>query len=385
MDAILEKLPYYQKSMLEVRELVLANLLMVGEIPAPTFGEATRIEFLCNRFSECGLHNCCTDEAGNGTGVLPGTEGQRTILLVAHSDTVFPDTVDHTMSVQNDRVVGPGVGDNSLGVATLASVPTLLQHLGIQLKSNLLFMGAARSLGLGDLEGIKFFLSNTDLSIDTAVCVEGMQLGRLSYTSIGMIRGEITCTVPEEFDWTRMGASGAIVTLNEIITKINAIPLPKRPVTTIVLGSVSGGTSYNTVANHAKLRFEVRSESQEMVDAIRSHMEDIAAEMNFRSGANVEFRIVAQRNPGGIAFTHPLIHNTRKIMDALNVQPQITPSTSELSALIASGVPALTLGITSGERHNQQEETVMIEPIFKGLTGLIGLLLAIDGGHCDLD
>lgn len=385
MDSIIEALPGWQSALVDMREVALANLVMLGEIPAPTFGEAARVQFLSDRFSECGLASVSIDEAGNGLAVLPGSEGDRTIALVAHTDTVHEDTIDHSMSVDTNHVTGPGVGDNSLGAAALASLPTLLEHLGIQFKSNLVLIGAVRSLGRGDLEGLRFFLSNKEIPVHYGVCVEGMQLGRLSFNSIGMMRGEIRCQVPANYDWTGFGATGAITILNETINQINAIPLPKKPSSAIILGSIEGGSSYNTLATEASLCFEARSESGEVVDQIHELMHDIVTEMQYRSHAGVAFEVLARRKPGGIGFRHPLVRNVRAIMQALGIKPHVTPSLSELSAFIDNGIPAATIGLTKGERHNQENESIEIEPLFKGLAQLIGVLAAIDGGYCDHD
>ena len=156
--------------------------------------------------------------------------------------------MDHTLTVHADQVSGPAVGDNALGLAVVVTLPVLLELLDIHLQSNLILMGSARSLGRGNLEGLHFFLSKTKIPIQAGICVEGIGLGRLSYQTIGMLRGEIECTVPAEYDWTRFGASGAIVTLNEVINRILEIPLPRRPRTTIVLGSVEGGQSFSSIA-----------------------------------------------------------------------------------------------------------------------------------------
>jgi hypothetical protein len=70
-------------------------------------------------------------------------------------------------------------------------------------------------------------------------------------------------------------------------------------------------------------------------------------------------------------------------MKALNINPRFSPSTSELSAFIDAGIPALTLGITHGENLNKIDESIEIEPIYSGLAQLLGVLLAIDRGYCD--
>lgn len=382
-EQILKQLPEISEKIKESREVILANLIMLGEIAAPTFQEARRINFLTDRFSEVGLLNSSVDEVGNGVGILDGEENEDNILIVAHADTVFSEKVDHTLTVEPNRVWGPGVADNSLGLAVVASLPTLLERLNIKLNNNLILMGATRSLGRGNLEGLRFFLSNNKLPIKAGVCVEGAQLGRLSHVSIGMLRGEITCTVPEEYDWTRFGDASAILTINEVINKINDIPLPKRPRTSIVLGSIEGGASFNAIATSANLRFEIRSESSEMVEEIGSRMEEIVAEVTSKTGDEINLDIFARREPGGIKFSHPLARKTRLIMEKQDIQPRLAPSTSELAAFIDKNIPAITLGISKGDNLHEVKENIEIEPLFEGVTQLIGTILAIDGGHCE--
>lgn len=384
-QTILDGLPDLVERVKETRDVILGNLVMLGEIPAPTFDEDDRIEFLMQRFSECGMQNCSTDEVGNGVGVLPGTDGSSSILLVAHSDTIFSRKIDHTVSVQSDSVVGPGVADNSLGLATLASLPTLLEMLDIHLRSDLILLGGVRSLGRGNIEGLRFFLGNNNMPIQTGICIEGVQLGRLSHSSIGMLRGEVTCTIPEQYDWTRFGASSAIVTLNEVITRIQEIPLPRRPKTHIFLGSISGGGSFNTIARNAVLRFELRSESEEIVRDLDDQIQDIAAEVSAEAGVDVAVDQYARREPGGIGFRHPLAVTARKVLAELQIQPMLGPSTSELSAFIDRHIPAITLGLTRGENLNDLNETIFIDPMFKGLAQLLAILQAADKGCCNED
>lgn len=375
-------LPDLEKKLKKYKEVLLANLVMVGEIPSPTFGEEEKVKFLLQRFDEAGLTETSIDDCGNGVGVLAGKNSDDSILLNAHIDTIFSSKVDHTMQFKSDSITGSGVADNSLGVAVLATLPYILEDLDIRFDKNLIFLGGVKSLGRGNLEGIKFFLNNSTFSISEAICVEGIQLGRLSYSSIGMLRGEITCRVPDSYDWSRFGDASAILTLNEVINKINDMRLPRRPRTSIVMGSIKGGTSFNTIAKDATLGFEVRSESQEVVENAGKTIDDIVMEVSSKTGDQIELDIFAMRSPGGIAYAHPLSKCARTVMKSLQVEPRIAPSLSELSALIDQEIPALTLGLTRGEQTFKTNETIEIEPIFKGIAQLIGTLIAVDGGHC---
>lgn len=382
LEELEEYLPDLENRLKKFKEVLLANLVMVGEIPSPTFKEEEKVKFLLQRFNEAGLTETSIDDCGNGIGVLAGKSSDESILINAHVDTIFSSKIDHTMQFNSDSITGPGVADNSLGVAVLATLPYILDDLDLSFDKNLVLLGGVKSLGRGNLEGIKFFLENSPFSIAEAICVEGIQLGRLSYSSLGMLRGEITCRVPDSYDWSRFGDASAILTLNEVINKINDMRLPRRPRTSIVMGSIKGGTSFNTIAKDATLGFEVRSESQDVVKGAADTINDIVMEVSSKTGDQIELDIFAWRSPGGIAYAHPLSKCARMVMESLDVEPRIAPSLSELSALIDKEIPALTLGITRGEQTFKTNETIDIDPIFKGIAQLIGTLIAVDGGHC---
>ena len=380
---VLEHLPHYEKRITELTEPIIANLVMISEIPAPTFGEQERMNFMVNRLTEGGLQNCSTDEMGNALGILPGKTGERNIMIVAHLDTLFDESVDHSVSVQPDKIIGPGVGDNGMGLAVIASLPLILEHLGLQLDSNLVLMGSAQSLGKGNIEGLRFFLSNSDIPVHAAICTEGVEIGRLSYASIGMMRCEIDITIPEEYDWTRFGASGALIIMNRVMNKILALPIPKQPQTSILIGAARGGTSFNTIATHAKIQFEIRSESDTMVEELAAKIDNIAEEISAETNAEVKLNILAKRRPGGINFSSPLVEQARKIFKKLHIKHRILPSTSELAAFIDKGIPAVTIGITNGENMDKMNEAIKIRPIYRGITQLVGLIRALDNGCCD--
>ena len=383
MEQIIGDLPAIREACLSLRETLLANLVMLAEIPAPTYKEDARVNFLLQRFSECGLTNTSTDEVGNGLGILSGKNTRCNILMYAHADTVFSERRDHTVSVYSEKMCGPGIADNSLGLAVLATMPTLLEKLNVQLDAGLVLMGGAHSLGRGDLEGIRFFLENNKLPLTHGICVEGVQLGRLSYASAGMLRGEISCHVPEEYDWIRRGATGAILVLNEVVNRILGIALPRKPRTSIVMGSIEAGEGFNIIPTEGRLCFEVRSESAEIVHRIAGELDDIIEDVIAQTGAEVHLDIVARREPAGLPIGHPLVRQTREVMSSLGLRPHITPSISELSAMISHGLPAVTMGVTTGDRLHEMRESVLIDSMFTGIAQMVGVLLAMDGGFCD--
>ena len=376
---LLEELP---ARLAPLREEVLANVVMIGQTPAPSGQEGGRVRYLMDRFTEMGLPEAGPDEAGNAVGFLPGEIGDRTVLLVAHLDTIVPDTVDHNLTVSADRITGPGVSDNSLGAAALTMLPSLLDSLGIELNCNLQLLGSVRSLERGDHAGLKFFLDHASRPVDAGICVEGVALGRLNYFSIGTIRGDIRCRV-RPVESRSYGSESAVVVLNYIINRILGIELPARPFTKIRIARVRAGRSYDVDPEQAVLGFEVNSHEDSMIDRVRVHIEDIVSEMSARHAVDAELDVFFRRTAGGIGFRHPLVKACVNVMSALGIEPDQGHSPSELSEFIARDIPAVTLGISEGRKNHEEEDFVMINPVMTGLAQLIGLLLAIDRGEAD--
>jgi len=380
-----DKVCEFPEALLPMRERLLANLVMTAQIPAPTGEESQRVRFLVDRFAEAGLSDAAADEFGNAVGRLNGKRGNRTILLVSHLDTIFPLNRDHNVAVQADRVIGPGVGDNALGAAIVSLMPTILEHLQIKLDGDLLLLGSTSSLGRGNHTGIRFFLDHLPDRVDYGICVEGMQLGRVNFFSVGTARADITCAVRPLPEPSRSyGSESALVVLNHIINRILGISTPSRPYTVIKMGKMRAGVSYDVEPDHAELGMEIVSHSDEMIEQICHEIDDIVSEMAARHAVDARLDVFFCTRAGGIPFAHPLVKSVLEVMEQLGIEPDQGHSPSELSELITRNIPAVTLGITRGiQGRRKQPDFVKIDPILTGVAQLVGVILAIDEGACD--
>ena len=262
----------YREKLKSLREVLFANMVMAAELPAPTGKEDRLTDFLCHRFTEGGLDNISLDESGNAAGVMSGQSMQRNILVAAHTDKVWNETDDHTVSVDAGSMSGRGIADNSLGVAVLATLPLALELLGVSLKSNLILLGTTSSFGRGNLHGIRFFLDNTERAIDAALCVEGMQLGRLSFECLGMARGKITIEIPDGAD---PGMTGVIDVLSRVGAELVKIGEEAGDLSQLLVGSIEAVSGYNVPPVQGCLRFEIRSSDEARVSDLEKHIIDL--------------------------------------------------------------------------------------------------------------
>ncbi len=367
-----------------MRERILSNLTMIARMPAPSGGEGDRVQFMLDRFLETGLTDVVADEVGNAVGRLSGRRGNRTILLVSHLDGILLPNHDGEVIVTADRVIGPGVGDNALGAAVVSMIPVLLEHLGIELASDLIMVGSIGSLDRGNHKGIRSFLDQYPDDIDFGICVEGMQLGRMNFFSIGTARADITCDVRSEQPSRSYGSESALVVLNHIINRILGIAVPVRPYTIVRMGKLRAGVAYDVEPDHAMLGLEIVSHDDEEIDRIQREMEAIISEMSARHAVDAKLDVFFRARACGIPFAHPLVTSVLNVMEELGIESDQGHSPSELSELVTRDIPAVTLGITYGEKNRKRKpDYVLIEPILLGVAQLLGTILAIDEGTCD--
>jgi tripeptide aminopeptidase len=74
-------------------------------------------------FSREKLKDVSMDSLGNVFARLPGKQKKAKALVVsAHLDTVFPASINLQIKKEAERILAPGIGDNSLGVAALFGI-----------------------------------------------------------------------------------------------------------------------------------------------------------------------------------------------------------------------------------------------------------------------
>jgi len=385
MENILKKLPDFVDQIKKIQEVIISNIVLIGQIPAPTYHEEARIEIFLERLSDAQTDYCATDDYNIPVGIIKGTsDGTRPpIFVIAHLDTFFPADIDHNYTVNKNSITGPGILDNSLGVGVLASLPVIFKHLGLKFESDIVLAGVPQSIGKGNLKGIRRLLDTWDGPIRGGVIVESEQLGRLNYYSEGIIRGEITCNVTSTDGWEHRYKPNAIIILNKVIDEILAMELPLRPRARVIIGKINGGFKHGVIAYDARLGFEIQSDSEDMVRRMHSEIEDIVNGIGHENHVSLELDIISNLTPATLRYKHPLVKSTVSIMKALGLKPESDSGESELSIFLARKIPAVTLGVTEGKNIHLKNASMKINPMFTGIAQIIGVIMAIDSGVCD--
>ena len=378
-----------------LKEVIISNIIMIGQEPmelqvikdddVAIINRSPRAAMFSDRIGALStVDDCTTDIDGNPIALIKGTDSsKKPILICAHLDSVIRDLDENTLQITHSSIIGPGIADNIVSAGVLVSLPEILDMMSIRLESDLYIVGLAESLGKKNLVSARQFLTNWNNSSRGTILVEGVEIGRLDYYSQGMIRAEITCHIPAITGWEHKGETNTIIIFNEIINRILAIMIPQRPRTRINIGRLEAGLKFGDTALAGTMGFEVISDSLEMVESIYQQIDDIVVSLAYES--QVEMTMDKQSNVGAysLGYNHPLVKSAVQVMEELDIKPKSSHSESELAIFLSNHIPAITLGLTHGKNVHKENASIEIEPMYKGIAQIIGVLLAIDSGVCD--
>jgi len=162
-----------------------------------------------------------------------------------------------------------------------------------------------------------------------------------------------------------------------------SLHLPQRPRSRIVIGKIVGGANHGKIAYEATLGFEIRSDSYKMVKSIHSNIKDIVDGISHENEVDLNIKTISNLKAARLNFNHPLVKSSAAVMRVLDIKPISKSTESALSIFLSRKIPAITIGITHGESFYSDKATMEIEPMFKGIAQVIGVIKAIDSGVCD--
>ncbi|HEY6074551.1 MAG TPA: M20/M25/M40 family metallo-hydrolase, partial [Anaerolineales bacterium] len=243
-----------------MHEKLIELAIQIQQIPAPTFSEQERAGFIQARFKEEGLLDVTQDDLGNVLARLPGTGRGLPLAAVAHLDTVFPLGTDLKVKRDTSSIHGPGLGDNSLGVAALFGLVWKLREKNFQPAGDLWLCADVGEEGLGDLCGMRRVVDHFGTGVSGYLIVEGLALGHIYHRAIGVRRYHVTARTAGGHSWSDYGQPSAVHELARLVTQLTSLPVPVQPRTTLNVGVIAGGTTVNTVAAEAWFDLDLRSE-----------------------------------------------------------------------------------------------------------------------------
>jgi acetylornithine deacetylase/succinyl-diaminopimelate desuccinylase-like protein len=351
---------------------VLDLAVAIQQIPAPPFAETQRAAFLRERFLVEGLQDVSMDDLCNVYGRLPGSGQASPLVVSAHLDTVFPYDTDLQVRREQDKIFGPGIGDNSLGLAGLLGLLWGLQQKADPLPGDVWFVANVGEEGLGDLRGMRAVVDRFNDQVCAYVILEGMALGQIYHRGLGVQRYRIAAQTAGGHSWVDYGKPSAIHELASFVTRLTALPVPAQPRSSLNVGIIAGGTSVNTIAPMAHLELDLRSEDSSALLGLVKQVETAVDAAN-RPGVRFTQELIGQRPAGKLSSTHPLVRLAKSSLQAQGIQPNLTIGSTDANIPLSRGLPAVCLGISTGYGAHTVNEYIHTGPVAQGLAQVIAV------------
>ena len=354
----------------ETDEITLREQVELVRIPAPSFAEAARAEYVRLRFEELGLEEVAADAAGNLLARLPGTASPAAppVMVSAHLDTVFPADTDLTPRVEGERIHAPGITDNARGLAGLLAVARILAEARLRTRRPLVLAATVGEEGIGDLRGVKHLFREGSPFRGAAafVSLDGSGIGRVVHRAVGSHRLRATVTGPGGHSWADRGLASPVQAVAAAVTALRAIRPPATARAALTVARIGGGTSINSIPAEAWLEVDLRAESPaplarmaaEVRAALRAAVdEESRARRRGTSPLELAVEVIGDRPSGETDPRSPLVHAALEITRMLGERAELAASSTDANVPIALGIPAITIGAggESGGVHTTGE------------------------------
>jgi tripeptide aminopeptidase len=363
-------------------------IVAVQQIPAPTFFEVNRAEFIESQFTRIGLIDVHRDSLNNVFGRLPGSNpaANKPVVISAHSDTVFPAGTDLGVRKENQALFGPGIGDNSTGVAGLFVLADTLRLFNLQPRADVWFVSNVGEEGLGDLCGMRTVIDHFGRQA-TYIVVEGGLFGQIAHEGVGVRRFRISVETTGGHSWGSFGTASAIHEISHLVAAIARLNVPAAPKTTYNVGVIEGGTSVNTIASKASILLDLRSENGAELERLVNLVSEIvhrAQQRVNRRRNNVKIGIepVGNRPAGRIPRTTPIVRWAEEALRYAG-SPSVlyVAGSTDANIPLSLGIPSVCIGLTESANSHRLDEYIDTKYLPSGLTQLLLLSMAAGNYH----
>lgn len=368
------------------------DIVAITQIPAPPFKEEVRAKAFADMLRERGL-DPSIDEAGNVLALRKGTEAGPVVVVSAHMDTVFPEGTDVTVKREGTKLMAPGVGDDSAGLATLLALVDAMNAGKVQTKSDVLFVGTVGEEGRGDLRGVRQLFTKGAYKgkIRAFFSLDGGGLDGMTTGATGSKRYRVNFKGPGGHSYGAFGIVNPMVALGATVTNLYKINVPADPKTTYSASVVGGGTSVNAIPADVWLDVDMRSASADELAKLEKQFLTIvpnAVEAENAARSTKAGKVSADLEPIGdrpAGHTDPdadIIRFAEAAYRAEGLTVQQGTSSTDSNIPMSLGIPAITMSrIADGGRAHAPDEWIDVAkaPNVKLKRILLATILATAG------
>jgi len=359
--------------------------LQLCRIPAPTFFEQKRAEWMAARFRALDWE-AKIDRAGNVVATLGTRRDAPLIAVTAHLDTVLaPRTADDIKVSPDGKLSGPGVSDNGAGLSALLALAAVWQAARPLEDSPVLIANVGEE-GEGNLSGMRYLCravpsAAANPRMKAFLVLDGPGTERITSQALASRRFDVTITGRGGHSWSDYGVGNPVHALSRAVTLFNDRVPVTGPKSSFNFGLIEGGSSINSIPSEARAKVDLRSESaariDEMAALLGAAVEDAVSIENNRGTGRVAAKMkeIGARPGGGLAADAPILEYLRAVDAHLGIRSHLDCSSTDANIPLSLGIPAVSIG-TGGQGGGAHTPAEWYQPEGREL-GLRRILLTL--------
>jgi acetylornithine deacetylase/succinyl-diaminopimelate desuccinylase-like protein len=345
------------------------DIVAITQVAAPPFKEQARAKAFAEMLRNRGL-DPKIDAEGNVLALRKGTEPGPVVVVAAHLDTVFPEGTGVTVRREGTKLMAPGVGDDSAGLATLLALIDAMNAGKVRTRSDILFVGDVGEEGLGDLRGVRHLFTKGEYKgrIRAFFSLDGGGLDSMTTGGTGSKRYRVTFKGPGGHSYGAFGIVNPMAALAQTVTDLYRIEVPSDPKTTYSASVVGGGTSVNAIPAEVWLEVDMRSASADELAKLEKQFlaivpRAVAAENAARSTepgkVSAELKPIGDRPAGHTDPGSDIVRFAEAAYRAEGLAVKQGTSSTDSNIPMSLGIPAVTMSrIANGGRAHAPDEWI---------------------------
>lgn len=355
-------------------------------IPAPSHHEEKRAEFCKQWFLKNGGKEVFIDEAFNVICPHRVTESNDLTVIMAHTDTVFPDLEPLPFSEENGIMYAPGITDDTANLAVLMICARYILLNDLPTKTGILFVANSCEEGLGNLKGCRAIAASYGPRMKEFITLDGTDLVSIVARAVGSHRYRITASTDGGHSFRDFGKRNAIHALSALVDRLYEIDIPVDgdSHTTYNVGVFTGGTSVNTIAQNAEMLYEYRSDSQQCLSKMKTILDTTVA-LCRQGDVELHVEMIGDRPCAGNvdkAAWNDLIKRARtSIRNVTGQEAVCTSGSTDCNIPLSIGVPSICMGVCIGGKCHTREEWLDASSLIDGCR----LFMDFFTGYLDLE
>ncbi len=363
-----------ERMQLEVIELIKA----ICTIPAPSHYEGRRAAFVRDWFENHGL-DAQIDEALNVYCEWGLEDHEDIVVVMAHMDTVFPDTDPMNVYEADGRVYGPGIGDNASNLAAMMSLAAYLKNHDYQPQCGMLFVADSCEEGLGNLKGCKAIMKAYGDRVKAFISLDGYAQSAC-VKAVGSSRYRITVETEGGHSFSDFGRRSAIEAISKLVAAFYQQPVPQAEgsITTYNVGRIVGGTSVNTIAQKAEILYEYRSDNSKCLELMEAQLREILIAHRSHD-VRISVKIMGERPGMGDVDKEKQAKLEECCCTAIahytGVIPTLRSGSTDCNVPLSMGIPSICFGVYRGEGAHTREEWIDPDSISSGMKAALSVLI----------